>query len=262
MSRDPSVIDLRSAVCYVLRTHRSDLAPVLLRRIDGEEQALQSAELDRLVARLQDAPAGTVPSELCRDVVALVGVDDVSLSLIGAAGQRHTLCGSSEQARTLDQWQFTLEEGPCLRAAQTGEVASAPTSDPSVPWPELAEKARELGYEAIAGVPLAVAGVTIGALNLQARAGSLSEEAIDRAVAVAERLAPALLEHIAGTITDSAERTDRAVIHQATGMVAGQLGVSVTDALAALRARAWSDDRLLDDLAQDVLRGDVRLDRA
>ena len=51
----------------------------------------------------------------------------------------------------------------------------------------------------------------------------------------------------------------RAEVHQATGMVAAQLGVSMTDALAALRAHAYAHSRRLSDLATDVLARRVRL---
>ena len=45
----------------------------------------------------------------------------------------------------------------------------------------------------------------------------------------------------------------RAEIHQATGMVLVQLGVSAIDALARLRAYAFVHQRLLIDVAHDVV---------
>ncbi len=220
---------------------------------------MQGSELDRLVGALDDGPVGELSDAFCSEVASLIGVTDCSFAVIGAAGQRHTLGASSERAKTLDRWQFTLDQGPCLLAAQTGEVTSSTVVD--APWPELAEKARDLGYSAVAGVPLAVAGVRFGALNLQMDAGPVPADALERAVTAVEQLSPALLDHLAAGIPATAATSDRSVIHQATGIVAGQLGVSVEDALAALRARAWSDDTLLDHLADGVVRGDVRLDR-
>ncbi len=46
---------------------------------------------------------------------------------------------------------------------------------------------------------------------------------------------------------------NRAEIHQATGMVAAQLHISPTDALARLRGHAYATGRLLPDLAADVV---------
>jgi AmiR/NasT family two-component response regulator len=45
----------------------------------------------------------------------------------------------------------------------------------------------------------------------------------------------------------------RMEIHQATGMVLAQLGISAQDALARLRAYAFVEQRLLSDVAHDVV---------
>jgi AmiR/NasT family two-component response regulator len=51
------------------------------------------------------------------------------------------------------------------------------------------------------------------------------------------------------------------VVHQATGMVMVQLDSDINAAFAALRARAYQEDRTLQDLARDVLERRVRFDR-
>jgi hypothetical protein len=49
-------------------------------------------------------------------------------------------------------------------------------------------------------------------------------------------------------------------LHQAQGMVMVQVGVSLTAALAVLRAYAYAHDRQLDDVARDVVARTLRLD--
>ena len=51
------------------------------------------------------------------------------------------------------------------------------------------------------------------------------------------------------------------VVHQATGMVAAQLDVGVGEALSRLRAQAFADDRLLVDIADDVVQRRLRFAR-
>jgi hypothetical protein len=51
----------------------------------------------------------------------------------------------------------------------------------------------------------------------------------------------------------------RFVVHNAAGMVAVQLGVGVSEALIRLRAYAFSHDRLLHDVALDVVGRTLRL---
>jgi len=46
---------------------------------------------------------------------------------------------------------------------------------------------------------------------------------------------------------------NRAEVHQATGMVVAQLGISAADALARLRAHAFAEQRLLGEVARDVV---------
>jgi AmiR/NasT family two-component response regulator len=47
--------------------------------------------------------------------------------------------------------------------------------------------------------------------------------------------------------------SNRAEIHQATGMVVAQLEISATDAFARLRAYAFAEQRQLADVARDVV---------
>ena len=50
------------------------------------------------------------------------------------------------------------------------------------------------------------------------------------------------------------------VVHQASGMVAVQLGVSVAEALIRLRAHAFQHDRIVADVARDVVDRRLRFD--
>jgi AmiR/NasT family two-component response regulator len=52
----------------------------------------------------------------------------------------------------------------------------------------------------------------------------------------------------------------RFVVHNAAGMISVQQGISVTDALIRLRAYAFSHDRPLTDVAQDVVDRRIRLE--
>ena len=49
------------------------------------------------------------------------------------------------------------------------------------------------------------------------------------------------------------------VVHNAAGMVSVQEGISVTEALLRLRAFAFSNDRLLADVAEDIVGRRLRL---
>jgi hypothetical protein len=46
---------------------------------------------------------------------------------------------------------------------------------------------------------------------------------------------------------------NRPVVHQATGMISVQLGVSIQEALLRLRAHAYGSERPLGEIAEDVV---------
>ncbi len=52
----------------------------------------------------------------------------------------------------------------------------------------------------------------------------------------------------------------RAVVHQATGMIAVQIDSDVEEALVRLRAHAFATDRPIREVARDVVTGKLRFD--
>src|SRR4029453_11288690 len=96
---------------------------------------------------------------------------------------------------------------------------------------------------------LAIGAVRIGSLNLYAdRPGDLTEGQHSDALLLADVATHVVLaaqadapsEALAGELQDIGAHQLR--VHQATGMVSAQLEVSVGDALAVLRASAYSSD--------------------
>ena len=92
------------------------------------------------------------------------------------------------------------------------------------------------------------------------------DEQIDDAVVVARLASRTLLSWQAdaptGTVAWQLEQipNHRMEVHQATGRISVQAGVSLADALVLLRAYAFSRDRPISDVASDVATGRVRFD--
>ncbi|MDQ1448311.1 MAG: hypothetical protein QOC79_1282, partial [Actinomycetota bacterium] len=53
---------------------------------------------------------------------------------------------------------------------------------------------------------------------------------------------------------------NKAVVHQASGMVSVQAAVSVPDAVVMLRAYAFAEDRPISEVATEIVDGVLRLD--
>jgi hypothetical protein len=131
-------------------------------------------------------------------------------------------------------------------------------------WPIFGDLAREAGVRAMFAFPLRVGVQTVGVLDLfRDRAGLLSSEQA-RAAAALAALAGASLHQLSDVpievLEDSA--SDRSAyrfeVHQASGMVSVQLGISTGEALVRLRARAFAQGRAVSELAADVINRRVR----
>jgi hypothetical protein len=203
---------------------------------------------------------GTDEQELARRIcqVCLEGldVDGAAISVLTATVSRETLWASDGTAELLEDLQFTLNEGACMQAAHTGNPVFVPDllNDPGTArWPAFAAAvAEQTLVRALFALPLQWGAVNLGVLNLyRATPGELPAAQRNDAVAAADAAALLFLGHR----TDEPEPTarHRVEIHQATGMVVAQLGISATDALARMRAYSFAHQRLLIDVSRDVI---------
>jgi hypothetical protein len=207
--------------------------------------------------------------QVCQAYVGGLDVDGAAISLLTASPSHQTLCATDATAELLEDLQFSLGEGACVEAALTGRpvlVADLHHTTESSRWPIFAaavEEQSDIG--ALFAVPFQWATLNLGVLDLYRTApGSLSDAQVRDAISAADIAALMLL----GVRTDPGNGTwldrslhGRAEIHQATGMVLVQLGVSATDALARMRAYAFVEQRLLSDVAHDVVSRRLRFTR-
>jgi GAF domain/ANTAR domain len=199
-------------------------------------------------------------------------VSGVGLALMTDDGPAGTVAASDDGAMRLEELQFTLGEGPCVEASRTGRPVLAPdlAGTSSRRWPQFSAGADAAGLRAVFALPLQVGGIRLGVLDLYRHtAGELSPAELSDALTFADAATQLLLDLQA---QDTAQRIpaphalavldDRAEVHQATGVVSVRAGVSLAQALALLRARAYAEDRPIGDLARDVLDGLVHLEES
>ncbi|MEV0405179.1 GAF and ANTAR domain-containing protein [Actinoallomurus sp. NPDC050550] len=165
-------------------------------------------------------------------------------------------------SQELEELQFTLGEGPCMdanagdRPVLVPDVASAWAERR---WPMFAPAIAERGIVAVFAIPLAAGAARLGVMDLyRTRGGLLTREELAEVLTFADAILMLALEHGDGDTGlddlfagDFAER--RAEVHQAAGMVAAQIGASIVDALARLRAYAYAQDQRLGDVVAAVL---------
>jgi hypothetical protein len=238
------------------------------------------------IAREVVADDRGLAAQIGQSCVDGLDVDGGSISLMTATESRQTLWVSDEVAELLEDLQFSLGEGACVEAATTGRpvlVEDLHHSVEAARWPIFAAAlAERTQVRALFALPLQWGSIKLGVMDLyRLAAGGLSSAQYRDAITAADTAALMML----GQRTDphpvqqddpargdghglaEGDRSDgdgywqwlehavghRAEIHQATGMVLAQLGISATEALARLRGYAFVEQQLLIDVARDVV---------
>jgi hypothetical protein len=206
---------------------------------------------------------------LCVTCAVLTGMSGAGIMLMPDAVAQGSLCTTDATSALIEQVQFTLGEGPCVDAQRLGRPVLEPDLAGAGPgrWAAFAEPVVAAGVGAVFGFPLRLGAVRLGALNLyRDRPGDLTDDQHADALVLADVAAEMILllqaRAPAGILADELARSAdlHVVVHQAAGMVAVQLGISVADALVRLRAHAFAQDRPLRDVADDVVARRLRFD--
>jgi hypothetical protein len=195
--------------------------------------------------------------------VAVAGVDTVAVVVTLAASPRESVYASSALSADLEDLTTTLGEGPGVDALDEGPALVADLREGwcRARWPMFAPAAVELGVCAAFALPLQVGGIRLGVMDLyRVRPGGLEREHLADALLLADTACALLLDgpgSIAGKRPEEA-RLQHPEVHQATGMIVAQLGVSAAVALIRLRAYAYANDERLRDVAAKVVARRVR----
>jgi ANTAR domain-containing protein len=222
----------------------------------------------RLLAGLASLEPGAAPLEqICRGSVALLAVSGAAVILMSQKETGAAAVTSNAGALAVEDLQFTLGEGPCLRAYDSGmPILEAELLDASdARWPEFSRQAVAAGARAVFALPLQLGAIRLGVLVLyRTSPGMLSSEQLADGFELAAMATTLVLEEQAGAAPDElgaglrGEWAHRAVVHQATGMVAAQLGIGQAEAVARLRAHAFGSDRSVYDVAFGVVERRIR----
>lgn len=222
------------------------------------------ADIDGLLVRLaqgvvRDADRGVpLPTRLCRAAVEILGCDGGAITLAYTKVERVTLCTTDDVALVIEEAQDVLGQGPGPDAFTTHAYARLdlmPEDDgPDPRWPLLeSEELSALAPVVVHALPMGEGPGGIGVLTLYERSREADLD-IDAGLLVAQVIAAALVAD-APTQQQAGHGpwSERAAVHQATGMVVAQLGLPEHDALALIRAHAYSRDQSVGRTADDII---------
>ncbi|MFR0356297.1 GAF and ANTAR domain-containing protein [Streptomyces sediminimaris] len=197
---------------------------------------------------------------------AAIGLDGLTIALLDRSGLELIWYDPADTTGiSFEDLQYTLGEGPTLDAVRTGETVLVPDLQavPEQRWPALLPATRDRLPGAVHAVPLDLGAIRLGALTgHRATPGPLTRHQMSGLLALAEG-ATAILTTPDGTHdmgSDDPLPLHRALIHQATGALTVLLDIPIDQALARLRAYAFTHNRPLLDVAHDVVHHQSRLD--
>lgn len=198
---------------------------------------------------------------LCTLFVERLAVTGASISVVGGRGQL-TIGASDAVSARLEELQFELGEGPHHEALASGKpilVADLNDSHTSR-WPVFGLAAAEIGVGALFAFPLTIGAAIVGVVDMyRLTPGDLDSRATLSALALASAAAvPALRLAAQSARVDAPDAEHlapelRREVHQATGMLLVQLGITATEAFSHLQAHAFSLGKTLEYVAHEVV---------
>lgn len=198
---------------------------------------------------------------LCALFVDRLAVTGASISVVGEYGQL-TIGSSDSISARVEELQFELGEGPHLDALSSGRPVLVPEMSAAQisRWPVFGPAAEQLGVGALFAFPMAVGAATVGVVDMYRRApGDLESHTVSSALSLASWVATPALRLAAQSANvetpDAAHLAPemRREVHQATGIVLVQLGITATEAFSRLRAHSFSSGQTLEIVAHEVV---------
>ena len=208
--------------------------------------------------------------QLCHRAVRTLPATGAGLSVVAQDRQFSLLAAADPVSERLEELQFVLGEGPCVDAAVARRPVLVPDLAGEGPgrWPGYATAVLEAGVCAVFAFPLQVGASQLGVLDLfRDRAGSLTGTELSRALSLADDAVTVLLDGQERSRPDDDGSPDDEMLgattelFQAQGMVMIQIGGTLAEAMARIRAYAYVQDRRIVEVARAIVARDLFFER-
>jgi transcriptional regulator with GAF, ATPase, and Fis domain len=174
-------------------------------------------------------------------VLAIPGADGAGLTLL-EPDRADVIVKSTDFVREIDDIQYSIGQGPCISAAQTGTTMRSGSLGGDLRWPRFGPRAGRLGVHSVLSLPLLTPGGVVGAMNVYAHAKDAFDE---RSEQLGELFAvPAAISVLNAQILSQSQRlatqlqaalVSRPVIDQAIGILRSRSGEGAAEAFARLQ---------------------------
>ncbi len=176
--------------------------------------------------------------------VELLGAATAGLMLAYPPGRLQLVTSSSAAMRTLEEFEVSSGEGPCMDAYAHRRPVSIDLRVQAArdAWPQFTAHALEAGFTGVQALPMRLRNETVGALNLfHTGERRFGEHDTALAQALADVATIAILQHRSLTTSQDlagqlqVALNDRIVIEQVKGLLAERGRVGVDTAFSLLR---------------------------
>ncbi|MGK2929282.1 MAG: ANTAR domain-containing protein [Acidimicrobiales bacterium] len=224
--------------------------------------------LDRSIQRLsriqteQSASLEESLEQMIDSVTSMFGLTGAGLMLLDDDQLLHSVLATDALGWELEHAQERVGEGPCVETLVYCHVISTQSVLEDERWPQLSAELADSDIGAVLGVPIRLANVTVGALNVyvdgQHEWDASDQHALQTYGSIVEaHLATALFaEHhaeLAGQLQQALDT--RVPIERCVGLLMGRHGLDAVAAFNQLRSQARSERRKVHDVAEEILAG-------
>ncbi len=224
--------------------------------------------LDRAIQKLrnlqteQGAPLEEMLEQMIDSVTSMFGLTGAGLMLLDDDQLLHSVLATDALGWELEHAQERAGEGPCVETLVYGHVVSTQSVLEDERWPQLSAELADSDIGAVLGVPIRLANVTVGALNVYVDGPHEWDDGDQHALQtygsiVEAHLTTALFaEHhaeLAGQLQQALDT--RIPIERCVGLLMGRHGLDAVAAFNRLRDQARSERRKVHDVAEEILAG-------
>lgn len=171
-----------------------------------------------------------------------------------------TVASSSDEARHMDEVQFSFDDGPCLRAARRQHTVHVPDFEREERFAAYRAAVEGYGIRSALGVPIILMGGANAAIDIYCREpNAFSDEIIVQAEAFAAEASKSLklavkMANLSETSKDlEAALESRTVINLAAGVMMAQNRCSQEEAINILKSASNARNMKMHAVAQAVL---------
>lgn len=208
------------------------------------------------------------PQRICIAGSQLLAADSMSIALV-VDGDYEPLSSSDDVARTMDEIQFSIGDGPSF-STQGGTdpilVEDLSHHDAVRQWPLFCDSAQTHHIAGLFCFPLRIGAANLGVMSAYRRsAATFTPTQFSYGLVLSSFAAAETVRSMAGDphrdprVQDPIAY-DQSVVQFAAGMISERLNTSIVDALVRIRAHAFASDTTVIEVARLIASGRLVLD--